>query len=224
MHQSTDKKNKVIIDLLFLFILSTTSGKFVESQNSPSSTINQINIKGLSNVDNSKIYDELKNLFYRNILLVRNDEIKEVINQYNIVEEYTVKKIYPSTINISIKPTKLIARLSNNDQLVGANGKLIYDKKIKKRLPYIFGEFNSQEFLNFKKNIAKSKFNFTKFKTLYFFPSNRWDILTNDNILIKLSLDNFSESLNLAYKIINNNDFRNINLIDLRINNNLIIK
>ena len=224
MHQLIDKKKKIIIYLLFLLILSTTSGKFVESQNSPSSTINQINIKGLSNVDNSKIYDELKNLFYRNILLVRNDEIKEVINQYNIVEEYTVKKIYPSTINISIKPTKLIARLSNNDQLVGANGKLIYDKKIKKRLPYIFGEFNSQEFLNFKKNIAKSKFNFTKFKTLYFFPSNRWDILTNDNILIKLSLDNFSESLNLAYKIINNNDFRNINLIDLRINNNLIIK
>ena len=224
MHQLIDKKKKIIIYLLFLLILSTTSGKFVESQNSPFSTINQINIKGLSNVDNSKIYDELKNLFYRNILLVRNDEIKEVINQYNIVEEYTVKKIYPSTINISIKPTKLIARLSNNDQLVGANGKLIYDKKIKKRLPYIFGEFNSQEFLNFKKNIAKSKFNFTKFKTLYFFPSNRWDILTNDNILIKLSLDNFSESLNLAYKIINNNDFRNINLIDLRINNNLIIK
>ena len=223
MHQSIDKKI-IIIYLLFLLILSTTSGKFVESQNSYSSAINQINIKGLSNADNSKIYDELKKLFYRNILLVRNDEIQKVINQYNIVEEYSVKKIYPSTINISIKPTKLIARLSDNNQLVGANGKLIYDKKNKERLPYIFGEFNSQEFLNFKKNIAKSKFNFTKFKTLYFFPSNRWDILTNDNILIKLSLDNFSESLNLAYKIINNNDFRNINLIDLRINNNLIIK
>ena len=223
MHQSIDKKI-IIIYLLFLLILSTTSGKFVESQNSYSSAINQINIKGLSNADNSKIYDELKKLFYRNILLVRNDEIQEVINQYNIVEEYSVKKIYPSTINISLKPTKLIARLSDNNQLVGANGKLIYNKKNKERLPYIFGEFNSQEFLNLKKNIIKSKFNFTKFKTLYFFPSNRWDILTNDNILIKLPKKNLNKSLNLAHTIIKNEQFKNNKVIDLRIPNRLIVQ
>ena len=70
----------------------------------------------------------------------------------------------------------------------------------------------------------KSKFTFEKFKTLYFFPSNRWDILTNDNILIKLPRDNIAESLNLAFKIITSNDFKNTNLIDLRMNNHLIIK
>jgi len=59
---------------------------------------------------------------------------------------------------------------------------------------------------------------------LYFFPSNRWDILTYDDILIKLPQDNISKSLNLAYKIIANNDFKNKNLIDLRINNHLITK
>ena len=91
-------------------------------------------------------------------------------------------------------------------------------------MPYIFGEFHSVNFLNFKKKIAESKFNFTNFKTLYFFPSNRWDILTNENILIKLPYNNFSESLNLAYNIISSNDFKNTNLIDLRINNHLIIE
>ena len=59
---------------------------------------------------------------------------------------------------------------------------------------------------------------------LYFFPSNRWDILTYDNILIKLPKDNISKSLNLAYKVISNNDFQNKNLIDLRINNRLTIE
>jgi len=224
MHQSTDKKNKVIIYLLFLFILSTTSGKFVENENSYSSTINQINIKGLSSTENSKIFNELNNLFYKNILLIGKEEIQSVINKYNIIEEYSIKKIYPSTININIKPTKFVARLSNNQKLVGENGKLIEDKENTEVLPYIFGEFNSQIFLHFKKNIKQSKFIFTKFKTLYFFPSNRWDILTNDNILIKLPQDNFSESLSLAYKIINSNDFKNKNIIDLRVKNNLIIK
>ena len=206
-------------------ILSTTSIKLKENQNSYSSKINQINIKGLSRTDNLKIYNELNNLFNKNILLVRREEIVRVISKYNIIDEYSIKKIYPSTINISIKPTKIIARLSNNDQLlVGANGKLIKDKKNSEILPYIFGEYNSKDFLFFKKKINQSEFIFSKFKTLYFFPSNRWDILTSDGILIKLPQDNFLEALNLAYSIIYNKNFKNKHLIDLRVNNHLIIK
>ena len=91
-------------------------------------------------------------------------------------------------------------------------------------MPYIFGEYNSRDFLIFKNNINKSKFTFTEFKTLYFFPSNRWDILTNDDILIKLPQDNFSTALNLAHKIISNDNLENKKLIDLRVNNHLILK
>ena len=222
MHQSTDKKNKIIIYLIFLFILSTTNGKFTVSQNNYSSTIN---IQGLSNSENTKILNELNNLFYKNILFINKKVISNIISKYNIIEEYNIKRIYPSTINIKIKPTKYLARTSNDNQLlVGANGKLIKDKKNTEILPYIFGEFNSTDFLTFKKNIELSKFIFTDFKTLYFFPSNRWDVLTNSDILIKLPQDNFLKSLNLAYKIISNNEFQNKNIIDLRVNNHLIIK
>ena len=224
MHQLIDKKNKIVIYLLALCILSTTSGKFTEDKDSYFSKINQINIEGLSKTYNSKISNDLNNLFYKNILLVNKEEVKKIISNYNIIEEYSIKKIYPSTMNIKLKPTKFVARLSNNDLLVGANGKLIEEKENKEILPYIFGEFNSKDFLNFKKNILESKFTFTKFKVLYFFPSNRWDILTYDDILIKLPQENITKSLNLAYKIISSNDFKNKNLIDLRINNHLIIK
>ena len=224
MHQLIDKKHKIIIYLILLFILSTTSNKFLESQSNYSITVNQINIEGLSKKDKKKIFDELNDLFYKNILSVGKEEIQRVINKYNIIEEYNIKKIYPSTINITIKPTKFIARLSSNDQLVGANGKLIEDKENVNILPYIFGQFNSQDFLTLKKNIAQSNFTFAKFKTLYFFPSKRWDILTNDNILIRLPKDSTLESFNLAYKIISSNDFKNKSLIDLRIYNQLIVK
>tara|TARA_B110000037_G_C16977887_1_gene447786 strand:+ start:74 stop:748 length:675 start_codon:yes stop_codon:yes gene_type:complete len=224
MHQLIDKKKKIIIYLLFLLILSTTSGKFIKDQKNYSSKINQINIEGLSKIDNSKIYNELHDIFYKNILFIRTEDIQKILRKYNIIDEYHVKKIYPSTINISIKPTKFIARLSGNNQLVGANGKLVEDKENREILPYIFGEFNSKEFLNLKKNISQSKFIFTKFKMLYFFPSSRWDILTYDDILIKLPQNNMSKSLNLAYKVITNKDFKNQNLIDLRINNHLITK
>ena len=223
-HQLIDKKNKIIIYLLLLIILSSTNRQFDENHNNFSSTINQINIEGLSNNDNEKIFKELKVFFYKNILQVSKEEFQNVISKYNIIHEYSIKKIYPSTININIKPTEFVARLSSNDLLVGSNGKLIDDKENDKILPYIFGEFNSKDFLKFKKEIERSKFNFTNFKMLYFFPSNRWDILTSENILIKLPQDNISKSLNLAYKIISSDDFKNRNLIDLRIDKHLIVK
>ena len=225
MHQLIDKKKKIIIYLLFLFILSTTSGKFIENQGTYFSKINLINIEGLSSSNNSKISNELDNLSYKNILLVGKEEIQKVLSNYNIIEEYSVKKIYPSTIDIKIKQTKFVAKLSNNDQLlVGANGMLIEEKKNIEILPYIFGEFNSRDFLLFKKNIDKSKFNFDELKILYFFPLSRWDILTNNDILIKLPQDDLLESLNLAHKIIGSDLFKDKMLIDLRVNKHLVIK
>ena len=224
MHQSTGKKNKIIVYLILLFILSTTNGKFAGSQNNYSSIDYKINIEGLSNIQNLKISNELSNLFYKDIFFMDKKEINNIMNKYNFIEEYSIKRIYPSTINVKIKPTKYLARTSNDNKLlVGANGKLIKNEENNEILPYIFGEFNSTDFLDLKKNIEQSKFTFKELKTLYFFQSNRWDILTNNDILIKLPLNNSLELLNLAYKIINN-DIIEKKIIDLRVKNNLIIK
>ena len=224
MHQSTGKKNKIIVYLILLFILSTTNGKFAGSQNNYSSIDYKINIEGLSNIQNLKISNELSNLLYKDIFFMDKKEINNIMNKYNFIEEYSIKRIYPSTINIKIKPTKYLARTSNDNKLlVGANGKLIKNEENNEILPYIFGEFNSTDFLDLKKNIEQSKFTFKELKTLYFFQSNRWDILTNNDILIKLPLNNSLESLNLAYKIINNDNIEK-KIIDLRVKNHLIIK
>ena len=86
MHQLIDKKNKIFIYLLLLFILSTTSGKFTENENSYSSKIIQIDVDGLSDTNNSKISNELNNLFFKNILLLEKEDIKKIISKYNIIE------------------------------------------------------------------------------------------------------------------------------------------
>ncbi len=224
MHQSTGKKNRIVIYLIWLFILSTTSGKFAVSQNNYSSIDSKINIEGLSKIENSKISNEISNLFFKNIFFMDKKEINKIMNKYNIIEEYNAKRIYPSTINIKIKPTRYLARLSNNNQLlVGTNGKLIKDEENIEILPFIFGEFNSTDFIILKKNIEQSRFTFKELKTLYFFQSNRWDILTDKDILIKLPLNNSLESLNLAYKIISNDEIKK-KIIDLRVKNHLVIK
>ena len=225
MHQSKGKKNKIIIYLLFLFILSTTSAKFINDQNTLSSSVSKINITGLSERKNLEISNNLNNFLYESIFVIRKDEIKKILEKHNIIQEFSIKKIYPSTLNIQIKPTKFIARVSNNGQyLVGANGKLIEDKNNNELLPYIFGEFNSLDFLSFKQNIKKSIFSFSNLKTLYIFPSGRWDILTNNDILIRLPEEHIAASLNLSKKIIDNDNFKDNKFIDLRVRNHLVTK
>ena len=225
MRQLIGKKNKIIIYLLFLFILSTTSAKFINDQNTLSSSVSKINITGLSEKKNLEILSNLNNFLYESIFVISKNEIKKILEKNNIIQEFSIKKIYPSTLNIEIKPTKFIARVSNNGQyLVGANGKLIEDKNNNELLPYIFGEFNSLDFLSFKQNIEKSIFSFSNLKTLYFFPSGRWDILTNNDILIKLPQEDIVASLNLSKKLIDNDNFKDYKFIDLRVKNHLVAK
>ena len=225
MQQSTDKKNKIIIYLLFWFILSTTSAKFINDQKALSSSVSKINITGLSEKKNLEILNNLNNFLYESIFVISKNEIKKILEKHNIIQEFNIKKIYPSTLNIEIKPTKFIARVFNNGQyLVGANGKLIEDKNNNELLPYIFGEFNSLDFLSFKQNIEKSIFSFSNLKTLYFFPSGRWDILTNNDILIKLPQEDIVASLNLSKKLIDNDNFKDNKFLDFRVKNNLVTK
>jgi len=225
MRQLIGKKNKIIIYLLFLFILSTTSAKFINDQKALSSSVSKINITGLSEKKNLEILSNLNNFLYESIFVISKNEIKKILEKNNIIQEFSIKKIYPSTLNIEIKPTKFIARVSNNGQyLVGANGKLIEDKNNNELLPYIFGEFNSLDFLSFKQNIEKSIFSFSNLKTLYFFPSGRWDILTNNDILIKLPQEDIVASLNLSKKLIDNDNFKDNKFLDLRVKNNLVTK
>jgi len=224
MHRLTDKKNKIIIYLIFLFMLSTTSNKSLEFHQNYFAKINKIQVSGLSNIVNLQIRDKLQKLLNINIFFINKDKIDKIISEYNLVELYSVKKIYPKKIEVKIEQTKIIAKISgSNNILVGSNGKLI-KHETNEKVPFLFGKYNSKNFLEFKKIIDNSEFNFNDLKSVSFYPSKRWDITTIGNILINLPQDNLLQSLNLAYKLMINDNFKEIKIIDLRVKNHLVIK
>ena len=224
MHRLTDKKNKIIVYLIFLLILSTTNNKSLEFQHNYSANINKIQVSGLSNRVNSQLRNRFEKLLHSNIFFINKDKINKIISEYNLVELYSVKKIYPSKIEIKIEQTKFIAKISGSNQvLVGSNGKLI-KYEINESLPFLFGKFNSKKFLEFKGIVDNSAFKFNDLISVSFYPSKRWDITTVENILINLPQDNLLQSLNLAYKLIIDDSFKEIKIIDLRVKNHLVIK
>ena len=105
----------------------------------------------------------------------------------------------------------------------GSNSKLIKAQNKNDKIPFIFGNFEAQNFLDLKKIIEESKFNFREIKNFFFFPSGRIDIETNKGIFIKLPINEIRESLDLSFLMLQDPKFKKIKIIDLRQKNQVII-
>ena len=180
---------------------------------------------GLNEDINQKIANDLIFLKFQNLFFLKSPQIKKIIDTNNSVENYTVFKEFPSTIVIKIEETKIYGNLYKNgsNYFFGSNGKLIKSENKKNDKPFLFGDFTSKEFLNLKKIIDKSKLEYSDIKNIYFFDSKRWDIELRNGLLIKLPEKKLLESLDLSTKFISSNNFKNIKIIDTRVNNQVIL-
>jgi cell division protein FtsQ len=221
MHQRKGKK--ILIYFFLLFIVGSINN--ISFNNLELKKINYININGLGENDNAILLQEIKNLNLDNIFSINKNEIINQINTNSLVENYNIFKRYPSSIDINIEKTKFLARINNNGKifLVGSNGKLTENNFSNNQLPFIFGNPNIYKFLDFKKTIDQSKISYEEIKNLYFFSSQRWDIELKNNIIIKLSKKYTKESLKLALEFLYSDEFRDVTIIDARINNQIIL-
>ena len=215
--------NKKIFFYFFLFIfLGTFNNKNFNNFKLPK--IDSIEIYGLKTIDDDFIrsleFFKLSNIFY-----INQSKIKKVFENNDLIEEYKIFKKYPSKLEVNIIETKFLAKTNKNGKnfLVGSNGKLIETKNEIKNLPFIFGDFNINNFLNLKKIIDSSNLDFREVKNLYFFPSGRWDIEILSETLIKLPNKEIKESLDLSLVLLNDEKFSNIKLIDVRQKNQVIV-
>ena len=225
MLQQIDKKKKLFIYLFFLLLLTTINNLSLSNYEYLELKINQIKVFGLNSENNLKISEEFNKLEYqKNIFFISKGYFTNILEKNNLIHSFKVTKIYPNSIEVRVKKTELLAVTDRNNKkfFIGSNGKLINFASYNKNLPYVFGKIKIKDFIELKKIIAKSKFNFKEISELYFFPSGRWDIKNNKGILIKLPETNLLKALNLAYHITTNETFKNDKIIDLRIYNYVI--
>ena len=185
----------------------------------------EINVEGLDEKNNLKIKDDLSFLKLKNIFYLDKLAISKIIKSNNLVEDFSVFKYYPSTLEIKIVKTDFLAKIKKNGDnfFLGSNGKLIQGKISNKKVPIIFGNFKNENFFELKKAINATNFEYTDVKKLYFFKSGRWDIETFSGLVIKLPKDHIKNSLELTIKVLKNDSQNIINIIDLRQKNQVII-
>ena len=207
---------------MFSFLVSINNISFM---NISFPKISKIEIIGLNAEERKKIEDIIYASNFKNIFQLDKNYLKKKINSINTIEQFKIFKNYPSTLKIFIEKTKILARTKKNgfDYLIGSNGKLIENRNSILDLPFIFGDLNISEFLEFKKDVDNSLFDFSEISNLYIFKSSRWDIETRNGNLIKLPKNNIEEILNLYVRMYNEKKINEKTIIDFRQKNQIIL-
>ena len=225
IHQQKDKKNKSIYIYILLFILVTSvnNKNFYDKELFSNKLIFKIN--GLSYSDNQKLIRDLININKNNIFKLDEKIVLKKITENNLVLNFLAKKNYPNKIEIIINKATYVGKIYKNEKLslIASNGKLInHDVNKMTDLPYFYGNFKREEFLEFLTVINKVGLEKKNISSFYFFPSRRWDIKFRDGLLLKLPSKDLMNTLSKFLLLKNDQYFTNSKLIDLRIKNRII--
>ena len=221
MHLLISKKILIYL-LIFCFLVSINN---ISLMNLNFPKINKIEIIGLNLNEREKIESIINDANFKNIFYLDKQYLKKKIDTINIIEHFEIFKNYPSTLKIFIKETKILARTKKNglNYFIGSNGKLILNDYSVSNIPFVFGDLDINEFLNFKNEVDKSNFDYKKIIKLYYFKSKRWDIETSEGYLIKLSRNYVKKDLNLFVRLSNEDKFKKQIVIDFRQKDQIIL-
>ena len=227
MLQSINKKKIYFYLVSFLFISTIFNNNLISNLKNVFK-IREVKVENVKKEINDNILSNTSFLLGENIFFVNKNFLLEKFDKLNFIESISIKKKYPSIINIQTKQTNLIAitYLDQKKYFVGQNGKFIIAKQIsnKKKLPTIFGKFKPDDYIFLQRELLNQKIDLDEITRYYFHKNKRWDLYFANNIIIQLPNKNISEAINLFKKFTLKNNINPNTIIDLRIKNRLILR
>ena len=218
-------KKRFLIALLLLLLLSTYNIQENFKLNSKF-YINNITVENNLVISEKKIRQKLSFIYKRNLFFLRDNEIRNKLNEIDFIDSYEIKKIYPNKIKIKVFEKKPIAILQNKREKKyftskGSLVSFIYLDEFKS-LPLVFGDEKS--FKNLNDELEKINFPYKEIKTFYLFETGRWDLLTIKNQTIKLPISDYNISLKNFLDLKDQASFEKYKIFDYRIKDQLILK
>lgn len=221
-------KNKIYFYIIIFFLLTSIINITIINNFKKNFLINSIQINSNNNEINQKIKNKIKYVLNKNIFLIEKELLYNNLDDLKFLENISIKKVYPSSLNVSANKTKFIAITYVNQKkyYIGENGKFTNAKEFlsENKLPIIFGKFNIIEYLNLINILKKQGVKSDKINKLYFHKNKRWDIYFENNILIKLPNKNINDAIKLYDRFKSNKKLQDNTILDLRIPNRIILK
>ena len=226
MLRSTSKYKLYLYIFFLIFLSSIFNFKFLENYQEKFGLKN-ININGVSYKEKKNIEEELSNLKNTNIFKITENKVIEKLAKFNFIESVNVKKIIPSSINVNLSKTSILGKtfINGEEFYIGKNGKFINSNQIydNYKTPKVFGKFKIKEFLNLYNILNNQKLDMDNIEQYYFFKNKRWDLVFSNGLTLKLPSKNIVKSIKIFKKLLNNDNFTNTKIIDLRVIDQIIM-
>ena len=226
------KKFYRVVLLFFLIIfLSTFNPKESDFQQKTKESFFEIKIIEVENnilTNSQEIINKLEKINKRNIFFIKEKDIAKPLENIDFLEKVEVKKKYPDTIIIKVFETSPVAIIfkKKTKYLLDSSSNLITYKDTynSNKLPQVFGNGAENNFINFFNKLKKNNFPSEKIIKFYYFQIGRWDLEILDNKIIKFPYSNINEAIIKSIKLLEREDFKNYNVIDLRVDGKIIVE
>ena len=223
---------KIIFLLILLILLSTYTPKGLNSlseNNSNFFKIKNIQVTNTNLINKNIIIKKLDNIYTKNILTINKKDIENPLKDIDFLEKIQVKKKYPDTIFIKVFETFPIAITTKKEKkyyLDSSSNLIIYNKDLNfyEVLPNIFGKNVENYFADFLKKLEENNFPYKEIKNYYYFEVGRWNLQLSDDRIIKLPYSKIISAIKKSIQLLNDKEFKNYNIIDLRIHDKIIVE
>ncbi len=225
------KINKVFFLLITLIFLSTYNPRnlnLVIEENEVFFKIENILINNNNIIKKKIINKQLRAFYNKNIFLIKESEIKKSLSKLEFLKDIEVKKKYPNTIIVTIYETKPIAILFKDKVkylLDNSSNLIIYKENMNfVNLPNIIGHGPEKYFIYFFNLLQNNSFPTNRIKTFYYFQIGRWDVQLKNHKTIKYPQNFDKVIIKKSIELLNRDDFKNYNIIDLRVDGKIIVE
>ena len=224
------KKIRIFFYFLFIFFLSTINFFKIETNKTQSIfLVNNIEILGTKKINKNELLQNLKLFYDQNILLIRKNDIQKIIEKYELIKEFNIKKVYPDKLKIEIYESEIVGFVIKNKKkyFLTDHKKLLLTNdfnSITGTLPFIYGQNTEKYFSTFYNILNKKNFNLKLIKNYYFFESQRWDIELKNGLIVKFPIYELEKAIEISQELIKNKNFNTLSVIDLRIKGKVITK
>jgi len=225
-----NKKIRILFYFFFIFFLSTINFFKIETNKTQSIfLVNNIEILGTKKINKNELLQNLKLFYDQNILLIRKNDIQKIIEKYELIKEFNIKKVYPDKLKIEIYESEIVGFVIKNKKkyfLTDHKKLLLTDdfNLITGTLPFIYGQNTEKYFSTFYNMLNKKNFNLKLIKNYYFFESQRWDIELKNGLIVKFPIYELEKAIEISQELIKNKNFNTLSIIDLRIKGKVITK
>ena len=223
-----NKKIRILFYFFFIFFLSTINFFKIETNKTQSIfLVNNIEILGTKKINKNELLQNLKLFYDQNILLIRKNDIQKIIEKYELIKEFNIKKVYPDKLKIEIYESEIVGFVIKNKKkyfLTDHKKLLLTDdfNLITGTLPFIYGQNTEKYFSTFYNILNKKNFNLKLIKNYYFFESQRWDIELKNGLIVKFPIYELEKAIEISQELIKNKNFNTLSVIDLRIKGKVI--